>query len=117
MTPAAALIERMSEQRRTLCEVEPGVSLRVLRPPETEMPRLRAGLTVDLLCEYVDGWAGVTEAVLLGADQAAPVEVAFDVEVLRHAMRDRGDWATKVADAIRKSIADYLEAREVTAKN
>lgn len=115
---AAQLIARVVEQRRGWADVEPGVRIRFVRPPETDFGRLRVGVTVEHVCEYVDGWEGVNEAVLFGARQgSAEVTVDFDAGLWAVVARDRAQWVAAVANAIAAAVGAHLEAKAATAKN
>lgn len=91
--------------------------MRFLRPPETEFARFRLGITVEHVCEYVDGWDGVSEATLLGASVGASDPLPFTPELWAAAVRDRMDWVPPVARAIAQSITDHLAAKETASGN
>ena len=114
---AQSLIARLAEQRRHWAELPGGVRVRLSRPHETEFARFRLGITVEHVCEYVDGWEGVTEAVVLGPSIGSDAPVPFDAALWRELVRDRIDWVPPVAEAIAKAITDHLAAKDATAKN
>lgn len=114
---AQALIARLAEQRRHWADLPGGVRVRFARPHETEFARFRLGITIEHVCEYVDGWDGVTEAVVLGPSIGSDAPVPFDAALWRELVRDRIDWVPPVAEAIAKAITDHLAAKDATAKN
>lgn len=114
---ASALIARLIEQRRRWVDLPGGVRVRFARPLETDFARFRGGITVEHVCEYVDGWAGVTEATMLGASVGASDAVPFGPDLWRALVRDRMDWVPPVAQAIAESITAHLAAKDAAAGN
>lgn len=116
---AAALIARLQEQRRQWVELAPGgPRVRFLRPLETDFGGFRLGVTVDHVCEYVDGWEGITEAVILGSAQgSADVPVPFAPDLWAALLRDRMDWVAPVARAIAEAISAHLKAKDTASGN
>lgn len=114
----AALIARLEEQRRHWVDLPGGVRVRFMRPAETEFARFRLGVTVEHVCQYVDGWDGFTQAVVLGPKQgAADVKVPFAPELWAALLRDRADWVEPVAKAIVDAITAHLQAKEAASGN
>lgn len=117
MSDPAALIARLHEQRRRWVDLPGGARVRFLRPAETEFARFRLGVTVEHVCEYVDGWEGVSEATLLGASVGASDPLPFTSDLWSTVVRDRMEWVPPVARAIAQSISDHLAAKDATEKN
>lgn len=116
---AAALIARLEEQRRQWVELAPGgPRVRFKRPVETDFGRFRLGVLVDHVCEYVDGWDGMTEAVVLGPQTgSADVAVPFTPELWAALVRDRMDWVPPVARAMADAISQHLQAKDKASGN
>lgn len=114
---AAALIAKLQAARESSVEVATGKRLKVRRPLEADMPRFRNGVSVELACECVVGWEGVTEADLLGAAVGASDDVPFDAGVAAETLRDRVDWVEKVSRHVAELITTHIEQRVATAKN
>lgn len=114
----ADLIEKLAEQRRHWVEVAPGAKVRLIRPLETDFGRFRLGVTVEHLCEYVDGWAGFSEALILGPRQGSPeVMVDFAPTLWAQLIRDRTRWVPPLAKALAKLISEHLEAQDAASGN
>lgn len=113
----AALIAQMDAQRQQWVELEPGKRVRFQRPLETEFYRFRLGVTVDHICEYVNGWEGYTEADLLGAAIGSSDDVEFDSALWARLARDRSEYIAPVARAIADAITAHLAAKDSAAKN
>ena len=112
----SALIAQMLARRETLVEL-PGCSarVRVRRPAEAQMPALASMPAADIAAQHVVGWEGMTLHLLLGNDNAGPVE--FDPELWRTACADRLDWCGAVTTRIGELITEHLDARGLAAKN
>lgn len=112
------LIAKLREQRRSWVTLADGrLRVRIIRPPETELHKLIGGVDVDLLCKYVDGWSGFTEADLLGSGIGGDVAVEFDHELFAEWARDHVDVVREVAEAILAAVSKHLEARKAVAGN
>jgi hypothetical protein len=114
---AAAIIARLAEHRRQWVPLSGGLRVRIQRPAETDFGRFRAGVSVDHVIEYVDGWDGFTEASILGASQGSSDAVPFTRELWREIVRDRAEWVQPVAQAIVDAITAHLAARDAAAGN
>lgn len=112
-----SLVERLRAAREHSVEVAPGKRVRVRRPLEWEMRRFRAGVTLELVLEYVVGWEGVTEADLLPPGVGGPSAAEFSAEAAREALGDRHDWFNAVCDALVQQMSQYVQQREAAAKN
>lgn len=105
-------------------ELDPGKRVQIIRPLSAELQdfaRIDGQTDVDrmALCasKYVVGWDGITEADLLGADQASPMPVPFDVEVWAEVVRDRRGWMLTVVEALMGVITAHEERVARDAKN
>ncbi len=120
---AKALLARMAAQREAWCDLAAageryaGLRVQYRRPPEVELPRLRAGVLIEHVVDYACGWEGFTEATLLGAAVGASDPVPFDREVWAAWVRDHVDVVSLVAKAMSETVSAYLVQREATAKN
>lgn len=131
MTPAERLIAQMRTQRQSWVEVAPapegGVAKRVkiTRPPENEVSsfvtttddgRFTLQATAEHVSRYVVGWAGITEADLVGAvggSDPAP----FNPDLWRLVVEDRLDWMRIIAQALLDAILTHRAARTADEKN
>ena len=111
------LIQRLRKQRESSLELQPGVSITIRRPTEYEMTELLGGITEQHLKKHVVGWAGVTEALLMGADMAPPDAVAFHADLWAEVVADRSEWFKAAADELKRITQAYLEAKAETRKN
>ncbi len=110
------LTEKLRAQREHRVELLPGKFLRFRRPLENDLPKLRDGITLELLCQYVVGW-DFTEADLLpegvGSGDPAPFSYEAAIEVLG----DRSEWREKVALQLVEVVTDWLKRKAEVAKN
>lgn len=120
----AELIERLREQRRDWLDISAllrrdagSVRVRLVRPAEAEMPQLRGVLVAEAAADWVDGWDGVTEAVLLGDDVGSVTPVTFSADLWREFVRDRADIAKAVFDRLASMVEAHLKAREAARGN
>ena len=125
---AEQLIAAALASRAKWVDLEGGRRVRVRRPAEHDVRSLlqrdAAGAVIGLAADlpeairYVVGWEGFTEADLLGPEiGAGDVKVPFDPEVWEAVSADSTDYQRKVADAILKSVVDYLNSKAETSKN
>lgn len=120
-----ALLAALKRKREKTVDLGDGKKVFFLRPAESEMAELLSGegdkrtwaVGVEHVRKYVTGWAGFTEASLLGAELAPDDPVAFDAELWAELCGDDIAWVRQVADAILKSVVDHLAAEEAVAKN
>ena len=127
-THDAALIDRILAMRARWIEVEPGKSVRLVRPAEVQVgarfvrPSSVPGqvtLNVELaeVQEFVTGWKGITEADIAGAAGASDVEPAFSRELWSVVVEDRADWMNTVAKGLLDLIVEHQQTRAAAAKN
>jgi hypothetical protein len=117
---AATLEERLAEQRRVWVPLGDDGRRRVRfsRPLATELHLLAAGLTVDTVCRYVDGWDGFTDADILGAAVGSSDTPAdFTPTLFAAWVRDEMDVLKTLAEAIAESVRQLVERRELVGKN
>lgn len=122
MTPEQ-LVARLLDQRREWVEVGEVFGLpaaarrvRIVRPAESEMPKLRGILLADLAAAHVDGWDGFIEADLLGPAGASDA-IAFDLQLWRAWVADKADLVAVVGQAVIAAVDRHLQARVAAAKN
>lgn len=113
----ATLLEKLRAQRESSAEVEPGKSFTVRRPLAAHMHKLRAGVTPELVCEHVTGWAGITEADLLGAAVGASDPAPFAAELASEVLCDHPEWLEEVTRKLVAMVNGWFEQREAIAKN
>lgn len=94
-----------------------GLKVCVLRPPETEMVRLGSGIRVEHVAQYVNDWAGFTEATLLGDAIGSSDAVAFDADVWRELVADNVEWLQAVAAHIAEKSTEHLKSKADARKN
>lgn len=116
MTPQQ-LIAKLLAQRETTLELAPGKTVQVRRPAEAEMSELRRLTGVESACRFVVGWAGFTEADVLGAEIGANSPADFDAELWRHIVSDRVEWLEAVVLCIRGQVSQHIEQKAEAAKN
>jgi hypothetical protein len=113
----ADLLEQLRAKRRHWVEVKPGRRVRYSRPPETELHKLAAGITVHTVCEYVDGWEGFTTADVLGDEIGSDLVAEFTPALFAEWLSDRVDLTALIAGDISKRITEHLERRAGVEKN
>lgn len=113
----AVLLDQMEAQRTAWADLAPGKRVQFRRPLEDDMPRLRSMPVVDLACEFVCGWEGITEADLLGAAMGSDAPAPFHVKLWSRFLRDNLAHVEAVAAAIVRSVTDHVAARDAAAKN
>lgn len=116
MTPQQ-LIARLLAQRETTLPLAPGKSVQVRRPAEDEMAELRRMTGSEIAHRFVVGWAGITEADVLGASIGADSPVEFDAELWRVMVSDRAAWIQAVVVCVRDQVTQHLAQQAEVAKN
>lgn len=111
------LVAQLLATREQWVELDDGLGVKVRRPPESQFPLLRGGMTTEVIAATVVDWRGFTGATILGAAIGSSDPVAFDAELWRIAAEDRVDWLSKVAAAVIASVTQYIERREADRKN
>lgn len=111
------LLALIRQQRQQWLELQPGLRVRFSRPPEADMGALAAGVTVEHVCRYVDGWEGFTEATLLGAAVGSSDPLDFSAALWAEYVRDRARYIAVVAEAIAAAVQAHLAQSEAAAKN
>lgn len=94
-----------------------GRRVRFTQPEEADFFDFREGVTVEHVCQYVNGWEGFSEATLRGATVGASDPLPFDARLWRRYARNRSDEASAVARAIADAIKARVHARGLGAKN
>lgn len=113
----AALIASLLTARQSWVALPNGAQVRILRPDEAEFGKFVQGVTVDHVCEYVDGWRDVTEATLLGGAVGSEDAVPFSAALWRAWVRDNVDAVEVVAKAIGAAISAHIQTRKAIAGN
>lgn len=113
----SALIARMLAQREQWVDLQPGLRVRVRRPAETAIPRLRHGITTDDAAAACVDWQGFSEATLLGAAVGSADPLRFDAALWLEVLRDRADWCGTVMDAMVDMVRAHVDARGIGRKN
>lgn len=113
----ASLAQRLQAQRLHWVETAPGKKVSFLRPRETEFAQLAGGVTADHVCQFVTGWAGYTEADVLGAGLGSSDEAVFTPELWAEFVRDRVELLSIVAREISAVVTAHISKRADDAKN
>lgn len=113
----AALLKRMEEQRAHWVDLPGGRRLQFLRPPEVDLPTLMGGVRLEHIVRYACGWAGFTEACLLGPADGAADSVPFARPLLEAWLADNSDALVPVAQAMAAAVDAHLKKRAATGKN
>ncbi len=113
----AVLLAQMEAGRTAWADLAKGRRVQFRRPLEDDMQRLRTMPVVDMVCEFVVGWEGITEADLLGAAVGSDAPVPFHAELWSRHLRDNLAHVEPVAAAIVRSVTEHVAARDATAKN
>lgn len=80
------------------------------RPPESQLPSLMGGVTVEHVVSLAVGWKGVTPSKLLGPAGGSD-ELEFDRELWGEWVRDHVDHVSQCATEIARRITEHLEKR------
>lgn len=123
------LLARMRRRREQVVSLEEGRSVTIVRPPETEFGSMLKNVDIekktgtwevgiDHVLKYTVGWSGFTEATLLGPEiGASDIVVPFEPAVWEAYVRDSIVTQQKVADAILKSVVDFIADKGEAEKN
>lgn len=119
------LLAQLRKRREKKVDLGDGKSVTFLRPPESEMVQMLGGdgetrtwtVGLDQVRKYVVGWAGFTEADLLGAGIGGSDPVEFNAELWLEVCADDIAWINQIGSAILSSVVEHLSAKEETAKN
>lgn len=113
---APSLVDRLRAAREQRVEVEAGRFLRLRRPLEAHMHRLRE-VTVERVAEHVVGWEGVLDQDLLppGVGGSDPAE--FSPEAVLEVLGDKPEWAQRAMAKLVDMVNAHFAGREAAAKN
>lgn len=115
---AVSLEDRLREQRRVWVPLADGRRrIRFSRPLVTQLRTLAAGVTLDVVCQYVDGWDGFTEADILGAAVGGDAPAEFTPGLFKAWAADDFDVLRTVAEAIADAVRRLIEERGLVEKN
>jgi hypothetical protein len=112
-----ALLAQMRAQREQWVELAPGLRVKLRRPHEFAVARMRGGIEVDHLVEHVVDWDGFTGETLLGRGVGTSAPVAFEPRLWREAISDHREWAATLTDAMLAAVKDHFDRKEAAAKN
>lgn len=113
----SALLEALRKQRTEWVELAEGLRVSFSRPPEVEFRTLANGVSLDHVRRYCNGWAGFTEATVLGEAVGSGDPVEFDASLCAEILADRSEWLGKVANAIVESVNRRFEERRAALGN
>lgn len=111
------LIEAMLAQREQWFDVAPGKRIRLRRPPQAQMHRLREALGARDWATYATGWEGFTEADFLPPGVGASTPVPFAAELWATLLEDNVAWLPTITSGIVGMVTAHLQEQEQTAKN
>ena len=114
---ASALLAALLSARQSWVALPGGGAVRIRRPAEAEFGRFVQGVTVEHVCDCVDGWRDFTEAALLGAAVGSEDAVDFSPQLWTAWVRDRVDVVEIVAKAIGEAISAHLATRKAVSGN
>jgi len=117
-----AIIKRLREARMWWLELEPGKSVRCIRPAEVEVAQHlfeggKLAVGIESVKRFVVDWQGFTEADLLGAAIGSTDPLPFDAALWAEVAADRKEWVAKVASAILEAAVRHHESKAEAAKN
>lgn len=95
---------------------EQGRRVSFTQPEEADFFSFKGGVTVEHVCQYVNGWQGFSEATLRGAAVGASDPLPFDERLWRRYARNHSDEAGVVAGAIRDAVMQRVKARGLGEK-
>ena len=110
---AVDLIAALRKQRRQWVELvdgQPEKAISFQRPPEADFYKLKDGIGPDLVCQYVDGWRGLTEADIVGGEHGSDAPAVFSPELFRVWVQDRADLLLRLAGAMAAAVDKHLSA-------
>lgn len=115
----------MLRRREHTVHLDDRRSITLRRPPEAQMGRLlsvvgeKATWSVgpeDVKAAVV-GWAGFTEADLLGATVGSSDAVPFDADLFALYIDDHLEDQTKIAKVLLDVVTEYVDKRGASEKN
>lgn len=113
---APTLVERLRAAREARVDVGPGKQLRLRRPLEAHMHKLRE-ITVERVAEHVVGWEGVTEQDLLPPGVGGSDAAEFSPELIVEVLADKPDWAQAAVAKLVEMVNAHFAAKGEAAKN
>lgn len=115
------LIGKLRAQRTEWVDLtdkgDQGERISFVRPPEVEWRSLTGGVTLEHVRRYCNGWAGFTEATVLGESVGSSDPIEFDADLCAEILSDRGEWLGKVANQIVESVNRRFEERRAALGN
>lgn len=112
MTTAAAIIKQLRDQRSSWCTLQPGVRVRIIRPPETELPQFYKGVELAAVQKYAVGWEGVSTALLFGEAVGSSDPLDFDLALWSEIVADRTAWLEACARHLVEVIDAHLQTMD-----
>lgn len=119
----AGIVDRMYASRESWCELAPAADgkpaqrVKLRRPPQMEIARLRGGVTQDEVLAAAVDWDGFTEADLLGPAVGASDPVPFSAEVWSAYVLDNVAALSLAAKHLQGEISAHLKRLDATRKN
>ena len=111
----SVLAEKMRRAREMRVEAGGHVFI-VLRPTRLEyVQKFRGDSAVEGVFGQIVGWDKVREADLVNGGDPHPAP--FDADACREWLSDRGDLFNAVAEAVVKSVEDYMRRTDDVLKN
>lgn len=120
----ARLLAGMATARAQWLELEPGLSVRVLRPTESVMlttvirrvdDAYQLEVTTQHVKDSVDNWKGFTEATLVGA-AGATEELPFHRDLWAAKVDDSAKWDKLVQAKLIDMVKTWLGEKDDAAK-
>lgn len=117
---SSQLIGRLREQRTEwvdLTDKKEGERISFVRPPEAEWGSLTGGVRLEHVRRYCNGWAGFSEATVLGEAVGSSDPIEFDADLCVAILEDRSEWLAKVASKIIESVNRRFAERKAALGN
>lgn len=127
MSSPEQAIARIRAGRERWVELEPGKTVLLRRPAESEFPAFFRstgdGKTTDLVAgiedvqKHVVNWRGFTEADLFGAADGSSDPIEFSQSLWAEVVSDNADWSHLVAKELIQQIVTHIKGKGDAAKN
>ena len=96
----------------------PDLKVKVERPAESEFyESMKVTPRAQLVAEVVADWAGMSEAVFLGAAVGSTDEIPFDEALWAFVSKDRLDWIEVVTQKATEMVSAHLVRKSEDQKN
>ena len=115
------IVERLLKARDSWLTVEPGKRLLVRRPDDIDIAALASLHDHERKAEWfvarVVGWEGITEADLLGPENAGATPAEFAPELALLVLRDRLEWLGEVSRVALDAHREFKGKRDAATGN